>query len=313
MTTAFVLSGGGSLGSVQVGMLQALADRDLRPDLLIGTSAGAINAAYVAGHGMSRSALDDLAAVWKSLRRHDVFPFDPVRHLLAVTGLRSSLCSEQNLRRLIAAHLAYDNLEDATIPVHVVSTNLLSGEEVLLSTGDAASAVLASAAIPGVFPAVQREGLTLVDGGVANNAALSQAVALGADEVYVLPAGFACALPGPPSTALAVVVQALTLLIEQRLISDVARFAEHTRVKVLPPLCPLTVSATDFGHAADLIDRARASTGEWLDTGGPALPAQERFLSLHHHGSADHRDGDGEIDDYATSSRPLRPAFPLRA
>jgi NTE family protein len=134
-----------------------------------------------------------------------------------------------------------------------------------------------------VFPAVQRDGLTLVDGGVANNAALSQAVALGADEVYVLPAGFACALPRPPSTALGTVVQALTLLIEQRLISDVARFDGSTKIKVLPPLCPLAVSAIDFGHGADLIDRARASTGEWLDSDGPALPSQERFLSLHHH------------------------------
>ena len=83
----------------------------------------------------------------------------------------------------------------------------------LLSTGDAVSAVLASATIPGILPAVSRDGVTLVDGGVANNAALFQAVALGADEVYVLPAGFACALQRPPSTALAAAVQALTLLI----------------------------------------------------------------------------------------------------
>jgi NTE family protein len=109
-------------------------------------------------------------------------------------------------------------------------------------------------------------------------------VALGADEVYVLPAGFACALKEPPATALASAVQALTLLIEQRLISDVARFAEHARIKVLPPLCPLTVSATDFSHAGELIERARESSGHWIDSDGPALPAQERFLSLHHHG-----------------------------
>src|SRR6185436_17132362 len=88
MTTAFVLSGGGSLGSVQVGMLQALAERAVHPDLLIGTSAGAMNAAYVAGHGTGQAALDDLATIWKRLRRQDVFPFDPLRHLLAVAGSR---------------------------------------------------------------------------------------------------------------------------------------------------------------------------------------------------------------------------------
>jgi NTE family protein len=77
--TTFVLSGGGSLGAVQVGMLQALAERDVCPDLLIGTSAGAINAAYVAGHGAGRQALEDLAAIWRGLRRRYVFPFDPLR------------------------------------------------------------------------------------------------------------------------------------------------------------------------------------------------------------------------------------------
>lgn len=283
MTTAFVLSGGGSLGAVQVGMLQALAERDVRPDLLIGTSAGAINAAYIAGHGTSRQSLDALATTWRGLRRQDVFPFDPLRHLLALAGSRDSLCSNRNLRHLIEAHLPYRNLEDAAIPIHVVTTNLLSGEEVLLSTGDAVSAVLASAAIPGVLPAVKRDGLILVDGGVANNAALSQAVALGADEIYVLPAGFACALQKPPTSALAAAVQALTLLIEQRLVIDVAQFAGHAQIKVLPPLCPLALSSADFSHAAELIERAHNATGRWIDAGGPSLPAPTRFLSMHHH------------------------------
>lgn len=282
MTTAFVLSGGGSLGAVQVGMLQALADRGVQPDLLIGTSAGAINAAYVAGHGASRESLDELATIWKGLRRRDVFPFDPVRHLLALAGSRPALCSEAGLRRLIEAHLPYGELQDAAIPLHIVTTDLLSGHEVLLSSGDAVSAVLASASIPGVLPPVVRNGLTLVDGGVANNAALSQAVALGADEVYVLPAGFACALQQAPASAIGAALQALTLLIEQRLIVDVAHFAGDAKLVVLPPLCPLAVSSADFTHAATLIDRARVATGAWLDSGGPDLPEPERFLSLHH-------------------------------
>src|SRR5207244_11601261 len=152
VTTAFVLSGGGSLGAVQVGMLQALAERDVRPELLIGTSAGAINAAYVPGHGTGPKALDDLADTWLGLRCQAVFPFDPLRHLLALAGSRPSLCSNRNLRRFLEDHLPYRGLEVAAIPVHIVTTNLLSGEEVLLSTGHALSAVLASAAIPGVLP-----------------------------------------------------------------------------------------------------------------------------------------------------------------
>lgn len=300
MTTAFVLSGGGSLGAVQVGMLQALAERDVHPDLLIGTSAGAINAAYVAGHGTGRQALHDLATIWRGLRRQDVFPLDPLRHLMALVGHRPALCSAGNLCRLIETHLPYRNLEDTTIPLHIVTTDLLSGREVLLSTGDAVSAVLASATIPGVLPAIERDGLTLVDGGVADNAALSQAVALGADEVYVLPAGFACALQRPPSTAIGAALQALSLLIEQRLVIDVARFDEDATLKVLPPLCPLAISSADFNHAGELIDRAHAATGEWLDSGGPSLPAPERFLSLHHHRRGERASDEHTCSDGAT-------------
>ena len=289
MTTAFVLSGGGSLGAVQVGMLQALAERDIRPDLLVGTSAGAMNAAYVAGHGTGRQALADLAGIWIGLRRRDVFPFDPLRHLLAFARARPSLCSNEALAGLLARHLPYRRLEDAAIPVHVVATNLLSGHEVLLSTGDAVSAVLASASIPGVFPAVERDGLTLVDGGIADNAAISQAVALGADRIFVLAAGFACALEAPPATVLATALHALSLLIEQRLILEVAHFADRVEVKVLPPLCPLAVPSVDFCHAGELIDRAWRATGAWLDAGGPELPQPERFLSLHHHSTGHDR------------------------
>ncbi|MEO5724267.1 MAG: patatin-like phospholipase family protein [Ilumatobacteraceae bacterium] len=285
MTVAFVLSGGGSLGAVQVGMLQALSERDISPDLLIGTSAGAINAAYVAGHGTERRALHRLELIWQGLRRRDVFPFDPLRYVLALTGSRPALCSNRNLRQLIEAHLPYRDLEDAAIPIHIVTTDLLSGREVLLSTGDAVSAVLASATIPGILPAVQREGLTLVDGGVTDNTAISQAITLGADEIYILPAGVACALQSPPSSALGAAVQALTLLIEQRLIVDTAHFSGKAELKVMPPLCPLAVSSVDFSQAALLIERARIATGDWLDSGGPSLPEQERFLSLHHHHS----------------------------
>ena len=76
MTTAFVLSGGGSLGAVQVGMLAALEARAFRPDLLVGTSAGALNAAFVGANGYDAAAIDRLAAIWRGLRRTDVFPFD---------------------------------------------------------------------------------------------------------------------------------------------------------------------------------------------------------------------------------------------
>ena len=283
MTTAFVLSGGGSLGAVQVGMLQALTASGVEPDLLIGTSVGALNAAYVAGHGAGASSLDGLAAIWARLRRRDVFPLQPARLGAALAGWAPSLCPNGALRRLIGDRVGFERLEESVIPLHVVATDVASGQEVLLSAGDVVDAILASSAIPAVFPSVRIDGRDLIDGGVADNAAVSQAVTLGAEVIYVLPTGYACALDRPPAAALSSALQALTLLIEQRLILEVAHYAELVDIRVLPPLCPLSVSSTDFRHGAQLIDRARTATGRWLDEGGPHLAHPERFLSLHRH------------------------------
>lgn len=283
MGAAFVLSGGGSLGAVQVGMLQALAARGIQPDFLVGTSAGALNAVYVAGHGMSEFTLQRLEVLWGDVRRKTIFPLRPARLGAAAAGLAPSLCSDHGLRKLVADNVTFDRLEDAAIPVHVVATDVTSGKEVLLSHGGALDAVLASAAIPAVFPAVPIDGRYLVDGGIADNAAVSQAAMLGADVIYVLPTGYACALDAPPITALSSATHALTLLIEQRLIWEVAQFADHTDIRVLPPLCPLSISSIDFRHAGELVMRARCATGRWLEEGGPRLPRPERFLSLHRH------------------------------
>jgi NTE family protein len=283
VTTAFVLSGGGSLGAVQVGMLTALAEHDFRPDLVVGTSAGALNAAYVAANGFNAGVLADLATIWHGLRRSDVFPFDPLRQGLAMTGRRRSLCSRRPLQRLIESNLAIIELAQTRIPLHIVATDVMGGEEVLLSTGDIVSAVLASAAIPAVFTPVEREDRVLMDGGVANNTAVSHAIDLGADHVVVLPAGFSCALGAPPPNPLAAATHALTLLIEQRLIVDVAHLAAHADIVVLPPLCPLSVSPIDFRFGAALIGRAHDSTVAWLDDGNHLLPHPERFLSMHGH------------------------------
>ncbi|MDW3221119.1 MAG: patatin-like phospholipase family protein [Acidimicrobiales bacterium] len=283
MPTAFVLSGGGSLGAVQVGMLAALHEQRIRPDFLVGTSAGALNAAYVAAEGFTPSAIDRLGAIWRNLDRSSVFPLSPLRHALALAGRRASLCSAGPLRRLIDTQLRIRHLEDAALPIHVIATDVLSGEEVLLSTGDAVSAVLASAALPAVFPPVEREGRTLMDGGVADNTAVSQAVALGADRVVIVPAGFACALDHAPRSPLTAATHALTLMLEQRLIVEVAQLSDRVEMIVVPPLCPLTVSSTDFGHADELITRAQFVTRDWFESGNHHLPDPERFLSLHRH------------------------------
>jgi len=280
MTTAFVLSGGGSLGAVQVGMLLALSDRHVTPDLVVGSSVGALNAAYLAGHP-SWQGVVGLAEVWAGLNRHDVFPTSLGRAGRALTGRTNALADAAPLRALLARHLTYDRLEDAPWPVAVVATEVLTGREVVLRSGPAVDAVMASAALPAVFPPVTVDDHLLMDGGVANNTPISVAVGLGADRVYVLPTGYACALTTPPRGAIAMALHAVTLTVQRRLIEDVSRLAEHTDLRVVPPLCPLSVSPVDFSHSRQLIDRARASTRRWLDQPLTAHPGEH--LALHQH------------------------------
>lgn len=283
MTTAFVLSGAGSLGAVQVGMLQALADRHIEPDLLVGTSAGALNAAFVAGHGADSRGVGALAEVWARLRARSVFSLAPGQTVRALTGGSSAICSAQGLSTLLDRHLRFDALEHSPLPLVVVATDLLTGREVALRDGDVRRAVLASCAIPAVFPPVRHGDMALADGGLANNSAVSQAVLAGADTVYVLTSGYACALPRLPRTPWGLATHALTLLTHQRLAADVAHYADVVDLVVLPTPCPLRVSPVDFGRARELTRTAHTEALRWLSQDGGRRLHPERHLALHDH------------------------------
>jgi NTE family protein len=262
---AFVLSGGASLGAIQVGMLHALYERGIAPDLIVGSSVGALNGAFIASRPQRVETAEELAAIWRGLGRGDVFPLNPVTGLLGFAGARNHLVPQGALRRLVARHLQREALEEMPIPLHVVATDLFSGLEVRLSRGPALDAVLASAAIPGVLPAVEWEDTELIDGGVANNTPIRHALKLGAQRVYVLPTGQPCALEAPPRGALAMLVHATSLLLQGQLAADVAAFSRKAELIVLPPPCPLDVQPMDFGHADELIERALAESHEFLE------------------------------------------------
>ncbi len=279
---AFVLAGGGSLGAVEVGMLHALLAAGIEPNLVVGASVGAVNGAYLAG-APDRAGVERLGNIWRGMRRSSVFPAAAGRSLLALLGRAQSLVSPAPLRRLLAEHLPMRRLEDAAVPCHLVATDLLLGTEVVLSRGDSVTAVLASAAIPGVFPPVEWEGRRLVDGGVSSNTPVAAAVALGASRILVLPTGVPCALEHPPPSALGVALQALNLLIARQLVVDVERFRGQVELRVVPPLCPLARSAYDFRGTEALIDSVTASTAAWLDAGGLVRDAVPGSLRAHSH------------------------------
>ena len=281
MTTAFVLSGGASLGAVQVGMLRAMADEGITPDLIVGTSVGALNGAWVASRP-DAAGIDALADLWLSLSRKEIFPTHAIAGLLGFLGRRPHLIPSSGLRRMLSEQVGFTRLEDAPIPFHVVATDVISGTDVLLSSGDAVDAIAASAAIPGIFPPVNIDGRGLMDGGVVNNTPLSHAVALGADRVWVLPTGYSCDLPALPQSALTMALHALTLTINHRLAVDVARFEPAVELHVVPPLCPIATSGSDFSHAATLIERTHAATREWLAACPPST-GQAVLLEPHRH------------------------------
>jgi len=280
--TAFVFAGGGSLGAVQVGMLRELVAEGLRPDFVVGSSAGAINAAYFAG-APDASGVDRLGQLWSGVRRRDIMPLS-LRGMLAMLMRRqTSLVSVDGIRRLLERHLDYGGIEQSRLRLHIVATDHQLGDEVVLSAGPVIDAVMASAAIPGIFPPVRIAGRDLVDGGVANNTPVSVAVALGATRIVVLPAGFACALRRPPANAVAQVMHALSLLVARQLVRDLAYYAEAAQIVVVPPLCPLDVSPYDYTACASLIARAALNTRHWLEDGGMQQAAVPMQLHEHHH------------------------------
>jgi len=263
--TAFVFAGGGSLGAIEAGMLRELIASGVRPDFLVGASAGAINSVFFAYQPHTAGAMR-LEFLWRGIRRQQILPWSFLSVLGA--GRRTHLVNPAKLRSLLYEHFGNRSLEDADLPVHVVTTEMKTGNEIVISSGSAVDAVLASTAIPGVFPPVSLNGNMLIDGGVANNTPISSAIRLGATRVIVLATGFTCAERRQPKGALEHAMSALNLLVARQLITDLERWASHAAIAVVAPLCPLDVSPYDYSQCGLLIDRAAAETRRWLAAGG---------------------------------------------
>jgi NTE family protein len=264
--TAFVFAGGGSFGAIQVGMMHSLAKHGIAADMVVGSSVGAINGAYYAGDPTLKGILQ-LEHIWRALQRQDVFPIT-WRTLLGFLWRRDFLIPHDGIRKLIDDHIPYRNLEDAKLPVHIVATDIISGDSVVLSEGPVAEAVVASTAIPGAFSPVYYRDHYLSDGAVSSNTPIKIAVRKGARRLIILPTGHACATQAPPVGAVANALHALTLLIARQLVAELESLDPAIEYYVVPPLCPLVGSPYDFSRTADHIARAIESTDAWLAQSG---------------------------------------------
>jgi NTE family protein len=276
---AFVFQGGGSLTAPQVGMLWALNEAGLWPDLVIGSSAGALNAVAYASDP-SPAGLDRLEAMWMSLRRRHIAPFS-IRTLLgAATGRVDGLVSNSALRALIEGATVARTLRGTSIAAHVVVTDLASGAAVALSDGDTIPALLASCAFPGLYPPVQVGERLFVDGGVSADVPVLQAETLGAAVTYVLPAAADDAVQARPRGPLALAYHALGQLLDSADRRDLA--AARGPVHVLPAPISGATNPVDFRDTPRLIDEGYRLATEWLtdhmmlagsDAGTDVLPS----------------------------------------
>jgi NTE family protein len=282
--TAFVFAGGGSVGVAEVGMAQALVEHGVLPDFVVGSSAGAINSLHFAAVP-TLEGVASLAQLWCELSRADVFPVTRLHGLMALVGRRPSLLDPKSLRRTLESRLPVQRLEDTVIPCHIVATSLRSGAEVVLSTGSVIDALLATTAVPVLFPPHRVGDELLTDGGVSANAPIATAFALGATHVIVLPTGFPCAVRALPASLPATILHTFSLMIARQLGADIHRVPSTARLRIVPPLCPMHVAPHDFSQARTLIDDALAQTRLWLAGGG--LDRNETPAALHPHSHID--------------------------
>jgi len=182
---AVVLSGGGSLGAIQVGALHALLEAGIRPDVFIGCSVGALNAAFMAADPSLERVLE-LRDLWLSLDCNDVFPASRRSVMGHVVRRDMHLYEPDGLHDLVSRLVLVDDLAALAVPVHVVTTDLVSGHPVWWTSGDPQRVLVASASLPGLLPPVQLGDSLHVDGGVTCPVPVQRAVELDVQRIWVL-------------------------------------------------------------------------------------------------------------------------------
>jgi NTE family protein len=262
--TAFVLAGGGSRGAVQVGMLEELSRRGIRADRVFGASVGAINGASYAGDP-TLSGVEHMKDIWREVKGTDIFPRGTFDGPWAFFQKRAAVHANTGLRRIIEEGLTYENLEDAVIPIEVVTTSLTDGRERWITHGPAVEAILASSAIPSIFPPVTIDGDVLVDGGVVNNVPISRALGAGCDRIYVLLCGPLHYHPPPPKRPAEAALTAFFVAVHARFVRELAALPPEVEVIVFSGGGDPAGQYRDFSATVTLIEEGRREVALVLD------------------------------------------------
>jgi NTE family protein len=267
---AFVLGGGGVLGAAEVGMLQALLEAGIRPDLIVGTSVGAVNGVVLAAEP-SMAAVDRLVGLWADITSSDVFGGSLLGRLGTLARSRTHLHDNEPLRRLLERSLPVDRIERLAVPFQCVAASIERAAGHWFTSGPIVPAVLASAAVPGLLPPVEIDGEHFIDGGIVHSIPVGRAVALGAGRVYVLHVGRIERPLTVPTRPWEVGLVAFELARRHRFTEEMASLPAHVEAHVLPtgdqelPGADLSnLRYRDFSGIPERIERAREATAGYL-------------------------------------------------
>ncbi|PND57491.1 patatin [Mycobacterium sp. ENV421] len=257
-------------------MLQALSERDLGPDLVAGTSVGSINGAVLASDPVG--AANRLSHAWARMTREEVFPGGLIAQALLLQRVKTHLFPNTGLAAVIADFLGpTTDFADLVLPFAAVAVDVATAQPHVLRQGPLLPALLASSAIPGIYPPVDHDGLRLYDGGVVANVPMRQAVAMGARSLVVLDCFFPGQLPRSTDTIADILLYTALVTMHSQSVSEATLVAENIPVVYLPGPAPRLVSPLDFTHTAELIEDAYLSARQFLDelhVDGPGLYRQ---------------------------------------
>ena len=224
----YVLGGGGSLGAVQVGMLQALGERHVPPDIVAGTSVGSLNGVVLAMD--PKSAANRLSHLWPRLTRERVFPGGLLAQARTLQHTRTHLFPSGGLTTVITDFIGADvTFADLALPFAAVAMDIATARAHVLQDGPLRPALLASSAIPGIFPPVELGSVRLYDGGLVANVPMRQAVAMGARSLVVLDCNFPGNIPEASGSIAEVLFYTVTVTMRSQAVLEAPLVARTFR------------------------------------------------------------------------------------
>ncbi len=276
---AFVLSGAGNRGPLQVGAVRALLEAGIVPDMIVGTSAGALNGSVLAAHGPTVAVTERMEQVWASAKVDEIYPEGVLEILWRLKSKANSLFTSGGMRRLLARALppGVTSFGQCQTQLYTTATDLRTSR--LYVFGDKADAslldaVTASATIPAIHPPISYGGAQLVDGGVVANVPVSVAIDRGAATIYVINAGYNEAVLDPAQGVLEVLMRTLATMLAQNIIQDIARAKADTTVDMhhIPVQTDADLSFFDFSQSRRMVAQGYAAAQAYLVAPAPMIP-----------------------------------------